>query len=272
LDEVARRITPRTKAILAVDFAGHPAELDALMALADRKGLVFIEDAAHALGAQYRDRRVGSIAHMTVFSFHPVKHITTGEGGMVTTDDPERASRLRLFRNHGISSDARDRQLRGHWHYEMIELGFNYRLTDIGSALGLSQLRRLEANVARRRAIAGEYRAALSALVTTPSERPEARSSWHLYPIRLELSRLRATRAQVFEALRGENLGVNVHYIPVHLHPYYRRRLGDQRGQFPVAEAAYESMISLPLFHGMSNGEVADVIAAVRKVVEYYRM
>jgi len=148
-DEVGRRITSHTKAILPVDYAGHPADLDPLLELADRHGLVVIEDACHALGAEYKGRRVGSISHMTMFSFHPVKHITTGEGGMVTTNDVELARRLRMFRNHGIDSDARQRQAQGQWYYEMVALGYNYRLTDIGCALGLSQLRRLDANLAR---------------------------------------------------------------------------------------------------------------------------
>lgn len=191
---------------------------------------------------------------------------------MVTTDDPERASRLRLLRSHGIASDARDRQARGRWHYEMVALGYNYRLTDIGSALGRSQLARLDANVARRREIRSEYAAALGGMqqLMLPVERPEVRSAWHLYPVRLVPSRLSADRAQVFEALRAENLGVNVHYIPVHLHPYYRDRFGDQRGRFPVAEAAYETLISLPMFHGMKAEDVSDVTVALGKVLRHY--
>src|SRR5580658_87055 len=153
----ATRITARTKAILPIDYAGHPADLDSFLQLADHHGLIVIEDACHALGAEYRGRRVGSVAHMTVFSFHPVKHLTTGEGGMVTTDNPEFAETLRRFRNHGISSEAAQRQTAGQWHYEMLLLGFNYRLTDIACALGIRQLGKLESNLERRREIAGEY-------------------------------------------------------------------------------------------------------------------
>lgn len=269
--EVARRITPSTRAVLPVDFAGHPADLDAILELARDHELVVIEDASHALGAEHRGRRVGSISHMTVFSFHPVKHVTTGEGGMVTTDNPDLAARLRLFRNHGIDSDARKRQASGQWHYEMVVLGYNYRLTDIASALGLAQLRRLEGNLRSRRRIARLYDEAFAGLpgIVRPVERPGISSAWHLYPIRLDASRLRFTRAEVFAALRAENIGVNVHYIPVHHHPYYRERFGYQGGEYPRAEACYESLISLPMFHAMTDRDVDDVITAVAKVMEH---
>ncbi len=156
-EQVAARITPRTRAVLPVDYAGHPADLDAIQELATKNGLIVIEDASHALGAEYKGRRAGSIADMTVFSFHPVKHLATGEGGMVTTDRADFAETLRRFRNHGISSEARQRQSKGQWHYEMVLLGFNYRLTDIACALGLSQLKKLEGNLSRRREIAARY-------------------------------------------------------------------------------------------------------------------
>jgi perosamine synthetase len=271
-DEVKRRIKPRTKAILPVDYAGHPADLDSILELADRYGLVVIEDACHALGAEYKGRRVGSISHMTVFSFHPVKHITTGEGGMVTTDDPELTRRLRMFRNHGIDSDARRRQAEGQWYYEMVALGYNYRLADIGCALGISQLRKLEQNLARRRWIAKQYTAVFAGVpgIVPLTERAGAVSAWHLYPIRLDLNRLRATRAEIFAALRAENIGVNVHYIPVYYHPYYRKQFGYQRGECPIAEAAYESLISLPMFHGMTDQDIEDVVRGVKKVLDYY--
>ena len=273
-EEVEARITPRTRALLPVDYAGHPADMDAILELAAHHGLVVIEDACHALGAEYRQRPTGSIADMTVFSFHPVKHLATGEGGMVTTGRPAFAESLRRFRNHGISSDARQRQRDGQWHYEMVVLGFNYRLTDIACALGLSQLKKLEANLLRRREIAARYAAELGTLagIILPAVRAEVNPAWHLYPIRLNLERLRADRAQIFRALRAENIGVNVHYIPVHLHPYYRDRFGYRGGEYPVAEDAYERLISLPMFHGMSDQDVEDVIAAVKKVVDHYRV
>jgi UDP-4-amino-4,6-dideoxy-N-acetyl-beta-L-altrosamine transaminase len=262
----AAKITPHTKAILPVDYAGHPADIGAFMNLADQHGLVVIEDGCHALGALLNGKPVGSLAHMTVFSFHPVKHITTAEGGMVTTNSDAFARRLRLFRNHGIDSDARARQERGQWHYSMVELGYNYRLTDLACALGTSQLHRLDANLARRREIAVRYTEAFSSLagVRAPSVRDGVNPAWHLYPVRFALPCM--NRTEVFRALRAENIGVNVHYIPVHLHEYYRRRFGFEGGEFPIAEAAYEQLISLPMFHGMSNDDADDVIAAVNKV------
>ena len=267
-EQVAARITARTRAVLPVDYAGHPAEMDAILELAARHGLIVIEDASHALGAEYRQRRTGGIAHMTVFSFHPVKHLATGEGGMVTTDRADCAEALRRFRNHGISSEARQRQTAGQWHYEMVLLGFNYRLTDMACALGLSQLKKLKANLMRRREIAERYSTVFAGLagVTLPAVRADVNPAWHLYPIRLNLEKLTADRAQVFRALRAENIGVNVHYIPVHRHPYYRDRFGYRGGEYPIAEDAYERLISLPMFHGMSDQDVEDVVTAVKKI------
>ncbi len=268
----AKKLSSKTKAILAVDYAGHPADLEALRSLADQHGLLLIEDACHALGATYHGQRVGSIADMTVFSFHPVKHIPTGEGGMVTTNNPKLAETLRRFRNHGISSEARQRQASGEWFYELVLLGHNYRLSDIACALGLSQLGRLEENLARRRGIAAQYLQAFRdlAALEAPAVRPEVDPAWHLFPIRIKPERLSVGRNDIFRALRAENLGVNVHYIPVHLHPYYRERLGYRRGMYPIAEDAYERLISLPMFHSMTAQDVEDVVQAVRKVVSHY--
>ena len=271
-EQLRSAVTSKTKALLPVDYAGHPADLDAMLEIAEHNGLTVIEDACHALGAEYRRRRVGSVSHMTVFSFHPVKHLTTGEGGMVTTNNPVFADTLRKFRNHGISSNARDRQREAQWHYEMVLLGFNYRLTDIACALGLQQLTKLEANLAQRREIAAKYTAAFRALpgIIAPLVRSEVLPAWHLYPVRLELPNLAASRAEIFQALRAENIGVNVHYIPVHLHPYYKDRFGYRGGEFPVAEAAYHSLITLPMFHGMTDEDAEDVVTAVEKVIAHY--
>jgi perosamine synthetase len=271
-EQVSSKISSRTRAVLPVDYAGHPADMTTIMDIARRHGLTVIEDGCHALGAEYGGRRVGSIADMTVFSFHPVKHVTTGEGGMVTTDHPQFAETLRRFRNHGISSEARQRQNAGQWHYEMVLLGFNYRLPDIVCALGIEQLKRLDANLARRREIAAQYTAAFREIpgVIPPAVRPEVNPAWHLYPIRLDLEKLTADRAKIFRALRAENIGVNVHYIPVHLHPYYRDHFGYHGGEFPVAEDAYSRLISLPMFHAMTDQDVKDVIAAVTKVLTNY--
>ena len=271
-EQVAAKITSRTRVVIPVDYAGHPADLDAILELAAAHRMAVIEDASHALGAEYRGRRAGSVADLTVFSFHPVKHLATGEGGMVTTERSDYAQALRRFRNHGISSDARQRQADGQWHYEMVSLGYNYRLTDIACALGLSQLKKLEANLLRRREIAARYEAAFRdvAGILPPAVRADVNPAWHLYPIRLNLEKLTADRAQVFRALRAENIGVNVHYIPVHRHPYYRDRFGHRGGEYPVAEDAYERLISLPMFHGMSDEDVEDVIRAVGKVASHY--
>ena len=274
--EVSKKISSRTKAIIAVDYAGHPAVLDELAEQAKTQGALLIEDACHALGAEFQGKRVGGIADMTVFSFHPVKHLTTGEGGMVATNDARLAETLRRFRNHGISSEARERQEAGQWFYEMVLLGFNYRLTDIACALGLSQLERLTENLARRREIAAQYTAAFRDLpagagsaIVIPTVREDVVPAWHLYPVRLNLEMLGVGRREIFRALRAENIGVNVHYIPVHQHPYYRDRFTSNES-YPVAENAYERLISLPMFHSMTAQDVEDVIHAVGKVLMHY--
>lgn len=269
---VRKLVTARTRAIIAVDYSGQPADLDELGAICRERNIALIEDAAHALGATYRGRPIGSIARLTTFSLHPVKHITTGEGGIVTTDDPALDVRLRMFRNHGITTDHRQRSLTGSWFYEMVELGFNYRLTDFQCALGASQLTKLDRWLERRQAIAARYATAFRDLpeVTMLTVLPDRTSAWHLYPVRLNLERLTVGRAEVFRALRAENIGVNVHYIPVPWHPYYQR-LGYAKGQWPVAEDAYERLISLPMFHAMTDTDADDVVSAVHKVVTAYR-
>jgi perosamine synthetase len=269
---VERAVTPRTRAIIAVDYSGQPAELDELRAIAKRYGLVLIEDAAHAIGAKYKGRLVGGISDLTTFSTHPVKHVTTGEGGLITTGNDRMAERMRWFRNHGITTDHRQRAGKAEWFYEMAALGYNYRLPDINCALGLSQLAKLDGWLERRRAIADKYVRAFADLsAVRPLQVQEDREpAWHIYPILLDTSLLRVGRAQVFAALRAENIGVNVHYIPVYWHPYYIQ-LGYQRGSCPIAEAAYERLMTLPIFPTMSDRDVKDVLAAVFKVVEAYR-
>ena len=271
--QVEAKITPRTKAIIAVDYTGQPCDYDALRAIADRHGLILVADACHALGGSYKGCPVGSLADLSIFSFHPVKHITTGEGGVITTDDPALAQRMRIFRNHGITSDHRQREQQGSWFYEMVDLGYNYRLTDFQCALGMSQLRKLPGWVARRQEIARRYDAAFAEIpaVKPLGVRDDVSHAYHLYVIRLDPTQLRATRSEVFAALRTEGIGVNVHYIPVHLHPFYRERFGTGPGLCPVAEAAYERLISLPMFPAMIDKDISDVIAAVSKVMSAYR-
>jgi len=272
-DQAEKRITPRTRALIAVDYAGQPCDYGALRAIADRHGLVLVADACHSLGATYQGRPVGSLADLNVFSFHPVKHITTGEGGMVTTDDPVMAERMRRFRNHGISSDQNKRNEQGTWYYEMTDLGYNYRLTDFQCALGISQLRKLTAWVAARQEIARHYHSALADIegVAPLGMHDDVTHAYHLYVVRFDASRFTAGREVIFKALRAEGIGVNVHYIPVHMHPFYRSRFGTKRGMCPAAEDAYGEILSLPIFPGMSTENREDVMRALRKVAQALR-
>jgi dTDP-4-amino-4,6-dideoxygalactose transaminase len=273
LDPVAAEmlVTPRTRAVLPVDFAGQPADLDEIGRLAREKSLTVIEDAAHSIGAGYRGRRVGAVAELTTFSFHPVKHVTTGEGGMVTTARDDWAAALRRFRNHGLDTDFRERESRGDVYSPMVELGFNYRLTDFQCALGLSQLGRLDAVLKRRTQLAERYVTALAAVagVSIPAVPAHVRHAWHIFPVLLDLGRLTADRRTVLAALRAENIGATVHYVPAYWHPYYEAR-GYRRGLCPRAEAAFERMVTLPLFPAMTDADVDDVIAALAKVLGHF--
>ena len=271
-EQVEKKITPRTKAVIAVDYAGQPCDYDRLRSLADRHGIKLVADACHAPGGAYRGRPVGSLADLNTFSLHPTKHITAGEGGVITTNDAMLAQRMRVFRNHGITSDHRQREAVGGWFYEMVDLGYNYRLTDLQCALGISQLRKLDVWIARRQDIARRYDKAFANLnaIRPLAVRADLSHAYHLYVIALNLGRLRVKRDAVFAALRAEGIGVNVHYIPVHMHPFYRKRFGTGPGTCPVAEAAYERILSLPIFPAMADGDVEDVIAAVCKVAGAY--
>ena len=270
--DVEAKITARTRAIIAVDYAGHPCDYDSLRALAARHGLSLVADACHSLGAHYKKRPVGSLADLNVFSLHPVKALTTGEGGIVTTASFSTAHRLRRFRNHGITSDHFQREQLGSWLYEMVELGFNYRLSDIQCALGLSQLGKLAQWVERRRAIARRYDDALAQLpgVAPLGLSPDVEHGYHLYVVELDQRELAADRALIFAALRAEGIGVNVHYLPVHLHPFYRNSFGTGAGMCPEAEAAYQRILSLPIFPAMNDDDVSDVIEAMGKVIGAY--
>ncbi len=270
--QVEAKITWRTKAIIAVDYAGQPCDYDTLQAIADEHNLMLVADACHALGGTYEERPVGSLANLSTFSFHPVKHIATGEGGMITTDSSQLAQRMRLFRNHGITSDHHQRAQQGSWFYEMVDLGYNYRITDFQCALGMSQLRNLLEWVVRRQEIAKRYDAAFAEIpaVEPLGVRDDVSHAYHLYVIRLDLELLEATRAQIFAALRAEGIGVNVHYIPVHLHPFYRARFGTRPGMCALAEAAYQRIVTLPIFPSMTDTDVDDVLVAVRKVVDAF--
>ncbi len=270
--QVETKITKRTKAIIAVDYAGQPCDYDALTAIAEHYNLAIVADACHALGGSYKGKSVGTLADLNTFSLHPVKNMTSGEGGAITTGEANLAQRIRVFRNHGITSDHRQREAAGSWSYEMVDLGYNYRLTDFQCALGISQLHKLSDWVARRQAIARCYNDAFASLhaVSPLAVREGVSHGYHLYVVRLDLTRLNVDRSAIFSALRAEGIGVNVHYVPVHLHPYYRKRLGTGPGLCPVAELAYEQIISLPIFPQMTDADVGNVISAVSKVVTYY--
>ncbi len=265
--DVAAKLTERTAAVIAVDYAGQPCNYDRLKEITDRRGIRLIADACHSLGATYKGRAVGSVADLSVFSFHPVKHLTTGEGGMIACDDEDLAKKMRVFRNHGITSCHEQREEQGTWFYEMVDLGWNYRLTDFQCALGISQLRKLSAWVARRREIARRYDEAFAQIpgITPLQVENDVTHAYHLYVIRIK-PRERRDRHSVFNALRSRGILVNVHYVPVHLHPLYRQRFGTREGMCPVAEKAYEEILSLPMFPRMTDHDVERVISACREV------
>ena len=253
-------ITPRTKAVVAVDYAGHPCDYDRLRKIVDRHAITLVADACHALGGAFRNRKVGTLADLTAFSFHPVKHITTGEGGTITTKDPELAERLRRFRNHGITTTHHDREKGNTWKYEMIELGHNYRITDIQCALGISQLKRLSEWILRRRTLSDRYDEAFAPI---PGASPltvlkHINHARHLYVLRLQKD-----RDEVFRKARKAGIGVNVHYAPVHLHPYYRATFGTHTGLCPVAERETDKILSLPLFPTLTDKEQITVISTL---------
>lgn len=259
---VATHITPRTKAIIAVDYAGQPCNYPILRDLADRHQIALISDACHALGARCGERSIGQWADLAVYSFHPVKHITTGEGGAVVSDDSTFVRRMRRFRNHGIDADLHQRIRSGTWQYEVIDLGFNYRITDFQCALGISQLKKIEQWIGRRRAIAEKYdRAFGSSRRIRPLKTHDARRHvYHLYVVRFEGRAGVQDRERLFEALRDLGIGVNVHYLPLNLHPYYQQKAGAFKGQCPVAEAVHEKILSLPIFPAMGDKDVDFII------------
>lgn len=270
--DVARKITKKTKAVVAVDFAGHPADHDELREIAAAHNLPIISDAAHSLGATYRGKSVGRLQDITTLSFHPVKIITTGEGGALLTDNDEIAKRARSFRHHGIDLDLHARARRDTFEYDVTSLGFNYRITDISCALGSSQMKKLDGWIARRRAIAAMYRNGLAnnPMLELPTERADSQSAWHLYVVRLNLDGLTVSRREIFAAMRAENIGVNVHYIPIPWLTLYRD-LGYEPGQWPVAETEYERTLSIPIYPGMTDEDVGDVVAAFARVLRRFR-
>lgn len=264
-NDIARKITNKTKAIIPVHFAGQPCNMDKINEIAKQYNLIVIEDAAHALGADYKGKKIGSISDMTIFSFHPVKHITTGEGGMITTNDKDLYDKLILFRTHGITRDSEFMtHNEGAWYYEQLDLGFNYRITDIQCALGISQMKKLDKFVTRRKEIANKYNQAFKDVqnITLPKQSNNCNSSWHLYVIQI----LNKDRKQVFDKLRQLGIGVNVHYIPVYKHPYYQNN-GYSKTACANAENYYKHAISIPIFPKMTDEEVDYVIENIKAII-----
>lgn len=262
--DIEKKITDRTKAIIAVHFTGQPCDMGKIHEIANKHGLIVIEDAAHALGAVYEGKKVGSLSEMTTFSFHPVKHITTGEGGMVLTNHQELYERLKLFRTHGITREEHLlRKNDGPWYYEQLDLGYNYRITDIQCALGISQMKKLPYFLERRKEIAERYQEAFADCdnIQRPYQKPGCENAWHLYVIRIKGGK----RKEVFEKLREAGIGVNVHYIPVYQHPYYQEH-GYKDISCPNAEQYYEEAISLPIYPALKEAEQEYVIETVQKI------
>lgn len=268
--EIKKNITSKTKAIIPVDFTGQPVNLDEIMSIAEENNLIVIEDGAHSFGASYKGHKIGSQAHMTMFSFHPVKPITTAEGGVITTNSKEYYKKLKLFRSHGIAKTPYAEE-QGDWYYEMTDLGFNYRMTDLQAALGLSQMNKIDKFITRRREIAEMYNEELDKIpgVILPKQLDETNSGWHLYMIQLDQTVLNKTRKEVFNEMRLCNIGVHVHYIPVYWHPYYKN-LGYKKGICPRAEEWYEQALTLPIFPGMKDEDVMDVVCILKENLRLY--
>lgn len=270
---VKAALTARTRVLLPVHYGGHPADMDPLLELARDRGLTVVEDAAHASGAAYRGRPVGSLGQATCFSFYATKNMTTGEGGALVTDRQDLAERARILSLHGMTRDAWGRYTAsGGWHYDVVASGYKYNMTDLEAALGLCQLQKLPGFITRRRALAARLTAGLAAdpAVLVPTARGDVEPAWHLYPIRLRTEGLDVGRDRFLEDLRAENIGVSVHFIPIHHHTHFKGRLGAE-GDFPVAEDAFRRLVSLPIYPAMTDADADDVIAAVLKVAAHHR-
>jgi UDP-4-amino-4,6-dideoxy-N-acetyl-beta-L-altrosamine transaminase len=273
-ESIKEKITDKTKAIIPVHYTGQPCEMDTIKEIAAENDLIIIEDGAHAVGATYKEQKIGSIGDMTTFSFHPVKNMTTGEGGMITTDSKKLYDKLMKFRTHGITKDESEyiNSSDGLWYHEQQELGYNYRITDIQAALGITQLKKLDKFLARRRKIVKKYNNEFKDVdgLIIPEQLENTNSAWHIYVLQLELEKLTADRKQIFEALREKNLGVNVHYIPVYFHPYYQS-LGYEKGICPKAERLYERIITIPLYPKMTDQQVNEVIKRIKSTIIKYQ-
>ncbi len=271
---IEQNVTDKTKAVVAVDFTGQAVEIDRIREICEKHKLIFIEDAAHSLGTKYKGQPVGSLADMTEFSFHPVKTCTAGEGGAITTNDDELYKKLVLFRTHGITRIPAwmDKESEGGWYYQQVDLGYNYRMTDMQAALLSSQLDKLEFFAVRRKELVKRYNDAFSQIpeITIQKEISESDTVRHLYILQLNLEMLKCTRKEIFDALQAEGVGVNVHYIPTYTFPYYQK-LGYKMGFCPNAEKLYERIVSIPLYYSLTNEQQDKVVEAVHKVISYYR-
>lgn len=272
--KIREKISPRTKAIIPVHIAGHPCEMDEIMAIAREHNLFVLEDAAHAVYTQYKGKMIGSIGNATAFSFYATKNLVTGEGGMVTTNDEDLYNKIRILSTHGMSRNAWNRYAQaGSWYYEILAPGYKDNMSDIMAGLGLSQLDKLERMQGMRQEIADYYKVEFGKMpeIEVPVELDYARHAWHLYIIKLNLDKLSIDRGKFVEELKEENIGTSVHFIPLHMHPYYRDTYGYKPGDFPIAESVFERTISLPLYPKMSMQDASDVVNAVRRVVERFR-
>lgn len=271
---IEKNITSKTKAIIPVHFAGQPCDMDEILEIAEKNDLYVIEDAAHAIDAKYLGKKIGNISDLSIFSFHPVKNITTAEGGMVTTNNEELYEKLLMYRTHGISKDAVKRFGKsGGFYYDMKYLGYRYNMSELHAALGIHQLDKLKKFQKRRREIVKIYNKELFKIeqINIPYVKNDIRHSWHLYIIQLEVDKLKVDRDYIFKAMREENIGVNVHYIPVHYHTYYQEKFGLKKGMFPNVEWLFPHLLTIPLSHSMTDEDVYDVINSLKKIIEYYR-
>lgn len=268
--EVAKKISPRTKALIPVHFAGMPSDMKEINRIAKKNKLFVIEDAAHALGATYKGKKIGSCSYsdMTIFSFHPVKAITAGEGGAILTNNRGLYERLLMFRNHGITKDKSrlKKKDEGSWYYEMQELGFNYRITDFQCAMALSQLKRVDSFIKRRNEIAAKYKKAFNGIPWISILESDTKSAHHLFVIRIDFKSIKKSKEEVVRQLTDLGIGTQVHYIPVHLQPYYQKRFGYRRGDYPKAEKYYDEALSIPLFPSMNDRDISRVISAVKGI------
>ncbi len=273
--KIEEKITEKTKAIIVVHYAGHACEMDKIMDLAKKYDLYVIEDAAHAIGSKYKDKKIGSIGDFTCFSFYATKNITTAEGGMITTNHGDLADKMRMLSLHGISKDAWKRySSEGSWFYEIVYSGYKYNMSDVQASIGIHQMEKLDQMQKRRHEIAVKYNRAFEQIpqITTPTVKGYATHAWHLYPIQVNSELLSINRNEFIEALKAENIGTSVHFIPLHLHPYYKEKYGFKGDDFPIAESLYNNEISLPIYPKMEDNDVEDVISAVKKITAYYEV